>query len=67
MNMLAQEAARAALSDRDFVNQTKKLVSEGKRYLEQVLKRLGLEFVPSAANFILIDLKEDGLKVSKGT
>ena len=65
VNMLAQEAARAALSDRDFVNQTKKLVREGKRYLEQALKRLGLEFVPSAANFILIDLKEDGLKVSR--
>ena len=65
VNMLAQEAARAALSDTDFVNQTKKLVSEGKRYLERELKGLGLEFIPSAANFILIDLKEDGLKVSK--
>jgi histidinol-phosphate aminotransferase len=65
VNTLAQEAARAALSDTDFVNQTKKLVSEGKRYLERELKGLGLEFIPSAANFILIDLKEDGLKVSK--
>ncbi len=65
VNMPAQEAATAALSDTDFVKKTKSLVSEGKRYLEKELKRLGLEFIPSAANFILIDLKEDGLKVSR--
>jgi len=65
VNMLAQEAAIAALGDMGFVDKTKKLVSQGKRYLEKELKRLGLEFVPSAANFILIDLKEDGFKVSR--
>ncbi len=65
VNMLAQEAAVAALSDKEFVNRTKKVVGQGKRYLEQELKRLGLEFIPSQANFILIDLKEDGFKVSK--
>lgn len=65
VNMLAQEAAVAALGDREFVNWTRKLVGQGKRYLEQELQRLGLEFISSQANFILIDLKEDGLKVSK--
>ena len=65
VNMLAQEAAIAALGDMGFVDKTKKLVSQGKRYLEKELKRLDLEFVPSAANFILIDLKEDGFKVSR--
>lgn len=63
VNYLAQEAALASLKDRDFVNRVKKLVKEGKRYLYDELDKLGLAFILSAANFILIDLNKSGLEI----
>ena len=65
VNLLAQEAAQAALSDTDFVKKSKKIATEGKKYLYQSLKELGIEYVPSATNFILLNLKRDGIEVFK--
>lgn len=63
VNYLAQEAALASLKDAAFVARTKKIVSEGKKYLCCELERLGLDHIPSVTNFILIDLKQDGLAI----
>jgi histidinol-phosphate aminotransferase len=62
-NSLAQEAAIAALDDRQFLTKTRKVVLEGKGYLYDQLKKLGLAYVPSVANFIIIDVGRDGLGV----
>lgn len=63
VNSLAQVGALAALGDKEFLRKTKKAVSEGKEYLYHALNRLGIKYVPSAANFILIDVEKSGVSV----
>jgi histidinol-phosphate aminotransferase len=54
VNRLAQEAAWAALDDDDFIQRSRKLFMESKAYLERACAELGLEYVPTYANFLLI-------------
>lgn len=63
INRLAQVGARAALTDTDFLEHTRELVRTGRAFLEEGLMRLGLTFVPSQANFILIYLGREGRQV----
>jgi histidinol-phosphate aminotransferase len=63
VNRLAQVAARAALKDTDFLARTRKVVLAGKELLYRELTRLGLSFVPSQANFILIRVPRTGKEV----
>ncbi|MBM4300660.1 MAG: histidinol-phosphate transaminase [Deltaproteobacteria bacterium] len=63
VNRLAQVAARAALHDADFLARTRELVLEGKDLLYRELARLGLTFVPSQANFVLIRVPRPGREV----
>ena len=53
-NSLAQIAAIAALKDREYVTKLKKMNTEGKQFLYTSLDKMGIEYVPSEANFILI-------------
>jgi histidinol-phosphate aminotransferase len=63
INRLAQVGARAALTDTEFLEHTRELVRTGRAFLEDGLTRLGLTFVPSQANFILIYLGREGRQV----
>ncbi|MGO8763386.1 MAG: histidinol-phosphate transaminase [Desulfobaccales bacterium] len=63
VNRLAQVAARAALNDTDFLARTRDLVLAGKDLLYRELGRLGLTFVPSQANFVLIRVPRPGKEV----
>jgi histidinol-phosphate aminotransferase len=63
VNRLAQVAARAALEDGDFLARTREVVLTGKEETCRELKRLGLEFVPSQANFVLIRVPRSGREV----
>jgi histidinol-phosphate aminotransferase len=65
VNSLAQVAATAALDDKKFLLRTRKLILEGKNYLYEKLSKLGIAYVPSVANFILIDVARDGVSVFK--
>jgi histidinol-phosphate aminotransferase len=62
LNALAQAAALAALDDVEHLRATRKNNAAGLRYFEQQLTRLGLEFVPSHANFLLVRVG-DGQRV----
>ncbi|KIE58967.1 aspartate aminotransferase [Methylacidiphilum kamchatkense Kam1] len=53
-NFLAQVAATASLEDKQHILQTLKITEEGKKRLEDGFNRLGLRFIPSSANFILV-------------
>jgi histidinol-phosphate aminotransferase len=66
VNRLAQVAARAALTDIDFLARTRELVLTGRAFLVRELKRLGLETVPTQANFILIRVDRPGQEVYQG-
>jgi histidinol-phosphate aminotransferase len=63
-NSLAQVAALAALDDKAFLRKTKKLVLEGKNYIYDALNKLGIAYLPTVANFILLNTEKDGLLVS---
>lgn len=52
VNAPAQAAAVAALSDQDFIRRSAELVRDGMRQVEQGLGRLGLQYIPSAGNFL---------------
>jgi len=54
INSLSYEAAIAALEDEQFIQDTVKVVNEGKAYLYPELDDLNLKYWPSQANFILV-------------
>jgi histidinol-phosphate aminotransferase len=54
VNSLAQAAAIAALADDDFLARSYQLNRDGLRQLEEGFGALGLEFVPSSGNFVLV-------------
>lgn len=54
VNSLAQAAAVATLADDDFVARSYALNQAGMAQLTQGLQKLGLEYIPSFANFISI-------------
>jgi histidinol-phosphate aminotransferase len=56
VNSLAQAAATAALQDADHIRKSVALNTEGRHYYEREFDRLGLPYVPSQANFILVDV-----------
>jgi histidinol-phosphate aminotransferase len=55
LNVVAVEALRAALVDREFTPWFVSQVTESKALLYEALDRVGLRYWPSAANFVLID------------
>ena len=65
VNSLAQAAATAALDDKHFLRKTRKVILEGKDYIYDCLQNMGIAFVPSVSNFILIDVGRDGVGVFK--
>lgn len=54
VNRLAQAAALAALEDQHHVEQTRRINQSGLERLMAGCTKLGLEYVPSAANFLLV-------------
>ncbi|HEX6858827.1 MAG TPA: histidinol-phosphate transaminase [Caulobacteraceae bacterium] len=54
VNIPAMEAAVAALGDEDFQRRSLELMERWRPWLTQQLGGLGLEVVPSAANFVLV-------------
>ncbi len=54
VNRLAQVAASAALDDDEHVAKSRAVNAQGKEYLASEFARLGLEAVPTQANFILV-------------
>lgn len=51
---LAQAAALAGLQDEEHQRKTKRITDEGRAYLQEQFAAMKLEFVPSAANFVLV-------------
>jgi histidinol-phosphate aminotransferase len=65
VSMVAQAAARASLKDTAHVEKSIKISLEGKKYLYNEFKKMGLDYVPSEANFILLHLDRPGPQVMK--
>jgi histidinol-phosphate aminotransferase len=62
-NSLALAAAEAALNDDEHLQQTIDVNALGMQQLTDGFKTLGLEWIPSAGNFVSVDLKQAGQPV----
>jgi histidinol-phosphate aminotransferase len=56
VNALAQVAALAALDDESHVMECVRMIEAGRHYLYDEFNALGIKYVPSRANFILVDV-----------
>jgi histidinol-phosphate aminotransferase len=54
LNAIAQAGALAALDDTAHAERTRRLNARGLKFYVRAFRKLGLEFVPSSANFILV-------------
>jgi len=55
-NGIAQAGALAGLSDEEHMSRTRELTHEGRRYFENEFADMGLAYVPSVANFVLVNV-----------
>ncbi|MFH1429882.1 MAG: histidinol-phosphate transaminase [Candidatus Margulisiibacteriota bacterium] len=63
VNRLAQIAATAALEDADFIKESKTNNEAGKKYLYKELKKMDIEYVPTEANFIFMNVPVDCMEL----
>ncbi|MDD5173899.1 MAG: histidinol-phosphate transaminase [Candidatus Omnitrophota bacterium] len=63
VNILAQVAACAALDDKEFVKKTLRTVREGRQFLCDALDKMGLEYVKTVTNFMMINVRRNSEKV----
>jgi histidinol-phosphate aminotransferase len=61
VNTLAQFAALGALDDKEHIEKTKKITQEGFKYLYEELDKIGIEYIKSYGNFILIKTPMKGV------
>lgn len=65
VNAIAQAAAAAALHDHSFVERCRRENAAGLAQLASGFAALGLEFVPSVANFVLVKTGEGGRRFTE--
>lgn len=59
VNTMAQAAAIAALNDAEFLRKSAQLNSDGYRQLTRAFAAMGLEYVSSCGNFVLVKVGQD--------
>ena len=59
-NAIAQAAARAALKDTDYVKKSQELNAEGKTFLYAAFDKLGLRYIKTEGNFIMVFVNQNG-------
>lgn len=57
VNSIAQAGALASLGDPEQVERSRRVNSDGKKYLYREFEAMGLPYVPTEANFIFVDIK----------
>ena len=64
VNSIAQAGALAALEDDAHLRETKRVVDEGRAYLQEQFAGMQIRFVPAVANFVMVNVG-DGCAVFK--
>lgn len=62
-NTLALVAAEAALADEEYLAETIKVNSLGMQQLMHAFTALGLSWIPSAGNFVAVDMKQSAMPI----
>jgi len=65
VNSVAQAAALACLQDRDFYTRMAQRIESQRLYFYRRLRALGIDFIPTATNFILIRTDQDSRVVTR--
>ncbi len=65
VNSLALAAACAALDDQAYLIESRACNSAGMRQLEAEFKAMGLDWIPSRANFIAVDFGRDAASINQ--
>lgn len=63
VNLIAQTAGLAALKSKRHISLSKEMVRMGKQLFYKELDELGLEYLPTQANFILINWGRDSMEI----
>jgi len=56
VNSIAQAGAIAALEDDGHLRETKRVIDEGRAYLQEQLAEMKLPFLPGVANFVMVNV-----------
>src|SRR5205823_11553088 len=64
-NSVAQAGALAALDDEAHLRETKRVVDEGRAYLQEQFAEMQIRFVPAVANFVMVDVGDGGTLFEK--
>jgi histidinol-phosphate/aromatic aminotransferase/cobyric acid decarboxylase-like protein len=64
-NIMAIEAGKAALQDHDFYKFSLQKNLEAIKMIEATLDQLGLDYLPSQANFVFFHAKQDVKKLAE--
>ncbi len=65
VNLIAQNAAMAALDDKEHLEKSLEVNRKGKEFLYKEFDRLGIKYIKTYANFILFDVNRDAEEVYK--
>lgn len=60
---LAHAGALASLKDREHVERSRWIVLQGKAFLYDEFSKMGVDFVPTEANFVFVDFRRDAEEI----
>ena len=63
-SLVGQAAARAALKDTDHVTESQKSNATGKVFLYKAFDDMGLRYIETEGNFIMLDVRRSGAEVT---
>jgi histidinol-phosphate aminotransferase len=64
-NMLAYVAGEASLKDRDHYRRSQEVVWHFRARLEDEFTKMGMEFIPSSGNFMMVDLGKPSMNIMR--
>ncbi|MDQ2730184.1 MAG: histidinol-phosphate transaminase [Armatimonadota bacterium] len=65
VNLVAQAAAKASLADASQVVRSRKLNGDGKAFYYRSFDDMGLAYIQSVANFVMVNVGRPGVEVAK--
>lgn len=64
-NALAYAAGEAAVKDRNHYNRSREVVRHFRDRLEEEFTKMGLEYIPSESNFMMVDLGKPSMNIMR--
>lgn len=63
VNLMAQKAALASLADKEHVQNSRDVNNKGREFLYKAFEEMGLDYIPTHANFLMVDLQKNSKEV----